>query len=90
MDSKILSIIIPIFNEVKTIELVLERIEEVQLDGVGYEVILVDDGSTDGTRELLAKLREKHKVILLDRNYGKGAAVKRGILASSGDLTGTW
>lgn len=78
-----LSIIIPVFNECSTIRTVLERVAAVDLDP---EVIVVDDGSTDGTRDVLAEL-DGHgpTVILHDTNRGKGAALQTGIQHVTGD-----
>ena len=81
-----LSIIIPVHNEVKTIEKVLASIEEVDIGNIQKKVIIVDDFSTDGTRDLLATLPSKYQIILKEKNEGKGSAVKTGILASTGDL----
>ena len=85
MSTKTLSIVIPVFNELKTLAKVIATIESVNLIGLTKEIIIVDDGSTDGTKELLKELAKKYKVLLQDKNYGKGAAVRRGILASRGD-----
>jgi glycosyltransferase involved in cell wall biosynthesis len=79
-----LSVVIPVYNERATIEQLLERVYAVDLD---KEIIIVDDGSTDGTREVLAKLPETGepvRVILQDRNRGKGAALRRGFEAARG------
>ncbi len=80
-----LSVIIPIFNEVKTIQTILDR---VLATGLINEIILVDDGSMDGTRDLLATLdgRQGIRVILHEVNQGKGAAVRTGITAATGDV----
>lgn len=79
-----LSIVIPVFNEKKTISVVLAAIREVELP-MEKEIILVDDCSTDGSREILKALTG-FKVILLDKNQGKGAAVKRGFGEATGDI----
>jgi len=85
-----LSIIIPVFNEEKTIKLVLDKIASINLP-CQKEIIVVDDGSTDGTRkEILRyidikKLREKIKYIRHKINQGKGAAVRNGVKMASGD-----
>jgi glycosyltransferase involved in cell wall biosynthesis len=80
-----LSVIIPCYNEKGTIEEIVRRVRAV---GLAHEIILVDDGSTDGTREVLATM-EKHddlKIILHKRNMGKGAAVRTGFKAATGDV----
>ncbi len=81
-----LSIVIPVFNEKKTIQKVLETIQNIDLGSIKKELIIVDDGSTDGTRDILDNLKNQHTIILQEKNHGKGAAVKKGILASTGDL----
>ena len=80
-----LSVIIPIYNEVKTIHTILER---VLATGLTSEIILVDDGSSDGTRDLLAKWDGNRgiRVILHEKNQGKGAAVRTGIAAATGEV----
>jgi glycosyltransferase involved in cell wall biosynthesis len=81
-----LSVIMPVYNERSTIEAILERVEAVQL---AEEIILVDDGSTDGTRDLFSGLTARFphvRVILHEQNKGKGAAVRTGIAAAAGDL----
>ncbi len=80
-----LDVVIPTYNERETIEEILRR---VQATGLVNRLIVVDDGSTDGTRELLAQLNgaEAIQVILHERNQGKGAAVRSGIQAANGDV----
>ena len=80
-----LTVIIPIFNEVTTIRTIVDR---VLATGLAYELILVDDGSTDGTRDLLSSWDNRHdfRVILHGKNLGKGAAVRSGITAATGDV----
>jgi glycosyltransferase involved in cell wall biosynthesis len=79
-----LSVIIPAYNEIDTIEEILSRVQDT---GIPEEILVVDDGSVDGTRDLLKKLdgRGPIKVILRERNEGKGAAVVTGIQHASGD-----
>lgn len=87
--SQKLSVIIPCYNEKSTIEEILAEVEAVNLGTTQKEIIIIDDGSQDGTREILKKLAAKNKIIKLifqEVNQGKGAALKRGILASSGDV----
>jgi glycosyltransferase involved in cell wall biosynthesis len=85
---KKLSIVIPCYNEKATIEKILEEIDEVNLHSTQKEIVIIDDGSTDGTREILKDLAKKYKQIKLlfqDHNQGKGAGLKRGILETTGD-----
>jgi len=81
-----LSIVIPIFNEKNTILEIIKKVEEVQLP-LDKEIILVDDGSTDGTREILKNLPEgKYKIFYHEENKGKGAAVRLGFKEATGDI----
>ncbi len=82
---KKLSIIIPVFNERKTIPTVLAAIRKVDLP-LEKEVILIDDGSTDGSKEILKALGNDYKIILSDKNMGKGASVKKGFQSATGDI----
>ena len=85
MEFKKLSIIVPVYNERKLIPELLAAIRKVQLP-YEKEIILVDDGSTDGSKEILSALGEGYKVIFLEKNRGKGAAVRRGFKAATGDM----
>jgi len=80
-----LSVIIPIYNEARTIQTILDR---VLATGLTTEIILVDDGSNDGTRDLLAAWDgcQGIRVILHEKNQGKGAAVRTGIAVATGDV----
>lgn len=81
-----LSIIIPVYNEKATILEVLERVIKEPIPEVEKEIIVVDDGSTDGTIEKLKSFKSKSlKLIFHDKNQGKGAAVITGIKNSTGD-----
>lgn len=81
-----LSVVIPVYNERGTIEEILAR---VQAENLAEEIIIVDDGSIDGTRELLQEIISQHEnihLILHENNQGKGAAVRSGIEVARGDL----
>ena len=81
----LLSVVIPCFNEAATI---LNLLERVRLSAVTpKQIIVVDDGSTDGTRELLAQLEEDDLTVLFhEHNRGKGAALATGFAAARGDI----
>ncbi len=82
---KRLSIIIPCFNEEETIRELLRRVEEAPLPGWQREIIIVDDGSTDGTRDILKEYQSRMKVIFQEKNGGKGTAVRRGLKEATGE-----
>ena len=85
-----LSIVIPVFNERAAAPEAIARVEAAPLpDGLGREVVIVDDHSTDGTREWLVDYAAARPHIVLelhDRNRGKGAALRTGFAAATGDL----
>jgi len=84
-----LSVIVPVFNERANIEEVIRRVKAVELpDGLEREIVVVDDGSTDGTTEILERYRgdEVIKVHLSGENFGKGTAIRVGIGYAAGDV----
>src|SRR5689334_10862906 len=80
-----LSVIIPVYNEKNTVRELVQRVQAMKL---ASEIVIVDDGSKDGTREILAELdgKDKVRVILHEKNQGKGAAVRNGIQSAKGDV----
>jgi glycosyltransferase involved in cell wall biosynthesis len=80
-----LTVIIPVYNEIHTITEIVQRVKATNLPA---EILIVDDGSNDGTREILAKLdgQDGVRVLFHDHNQGKGAAVRTGIQNARGDV----
>ncbi len=81
-----LSVIIPVYNEISTIAEIVDRVKAAPVDD--KEIILIDDCSTDGTRELIKEKLEDRvaRVIYQPRNFGKGYALKTGFQAATGDI----
>ncbi|HEX5106179.1 MAG TPA: glycosyltransferase family 2 protein [Pirellulaceae bacterium] len=84
-----LSVVIPVYNEIRTLAKIIERVRATRLP---LEIVIVDDGSRDGSREYLAELRDAGgeqnrdlKIVLHERNQGKGGALKTGFLECTGD-----
>lgn len=83
-----LSVVIPCYNERTTIEEVVEAVRDI---GMAHEIIIVDDGSVDGTRDVLTKMKANNgdgllHIIFHEQNQGKGAAVRTGFEAATGDV----
>jgi glycosyltransferase involved in cell wall biosynthesis len=80
-----ITVLVPVYNEINTIEKILSRVQET---GIPDEILVIDDGSTDGSRELLKSLdgTGSIRVVLRERNEGKGAALTTGFQHANGDL----
>ena len=80
-----LSVIIPIYNEVESIREIIKRVQGTKL---AWEIVLVDDGSIDGTRDLLKEMdgKDNVRVVLHEKNQGKGAAVRTGFSTARGEV----
>ena len=81
----LVSVVIPVFNEAKTIEQVIQRVRDV---GLPCEMVVVDDGSSDGTRDVLDGLRDEEDLTIVfhEHNQGKGAAIRTGFTHVRGDV----
>jgi len=89
-DRELLSIIVPVYNEVRTVLAVIERLRAIELP-VAREILVVNDGSTDGTREALESAGSRDpgsgiRIIHAEKNAGKGAAIRLGLDASTGTI----
>jgi len=80
-----LSIVIPVYNEERTLRKLISAVETVDLP-FKKEIILIDDGSRDRSREILAEYKDRHKVIFLDKNSGKGSAIRKGFSQATGNM----
>ena len=98
MSTELLSIIVPVYNEVATVRTVVERLLSIDLP-IAREIVVIDDGSTDGTREVLARFRTDASadrldtggsapvtVLFAERNGGKGSAIRRGLERAKGTI----
>lgn len=86
---KLLSVVIPAYNEINTLLEVVEAVRRVELEGIDKQLIIVDDCSTDGTTELIrSEFQDDDDVITVfhEKNRGKGAALRSGIARSKGDV----
>lgn len=84
-----LSVIIPVYNEVGTIATVVDKVVGLDLGDLVLELIISDDGSTDGTAGVITEISSRHKVVRIHTspaNLGKGAAVRQGIALATGDI----
>lgn len=81
---KKISVLIPVYNEVNTLDEIIKKVEDADFCGLEKEIILIDDYSTDGTRELYKKY--SYKVLYHEYNKGKGAALRDGFREATGDI----
>ncbi len=84
--NQILSVIIPVFNEERTIAKIIQAVEKVDLGGWQKEIIIVDDCSVDGTRKILKQWENQYTILYHDRNLGKGAAIRTALPEVKGDF----
>ena len=80
-----LSVLIPVYNERKTVEELLRRVEAASIP-VAKQIVMVDDGSTDGTREILKGFGGRAEIVLHEKNRGKGAAIRTALDRATGDF----
>ena len=82
-----LSVVIPVYNEKKTILEIIKSIKNVKLNKILKEIVIVDDFSSDGTRDILKSIKDKSiKIIYHKKNYGKGMALRTGFDYSAGNI----
>ena len=82
-----LSVIIPVYNEKRTLLKLLEKVKKVDLGDIKKEILIVDDFSTDGTRDILKKINDpKIKIFFHKKNYGKGIAIRTALKNITGDI----
>ncbi|KKS42794.1 glycosyl transferase [Candidatus Kuenenbacteria bacterium RIFCSPHIGHO2_12_FULL_42_14] len=86
-DFQKVSIIIPVYNEKDTFLTILKKAQDSQINGLSQEIIIVDDGSTDGTKDILANISQNGiKIFYHQKNFGKGEALQTGFSQASGDI----
>jgi glycosyltransferase involved in cell wall biosynthesis len=80
------SVVIPVYNEVSTLLDLVDAVEKADVGPLDKQIVLVDDASTDGSRDLLRGLEERHTVRYHDDNRGKGAALRTALAEATGDV----
>jgi glycosyltransferase involved in cell wall biosynthesis len=83
---RVLSVVIPVYNEQETLNEIVALIESVDIGDLQKELVLVDDCSTDGTHALLKNYEARHTVVYKQSNGGKGSAIREGFLRATGDI----
>jgi len=88
MKNNILSVVIPVYNEKNSIIEIINKVKSVYIENIQKEIIVVDDCSTDGTKEILIKEADKlvDKILFHEKNQGKGAALRTGFKHATGDV----
>lgn len=82
-----LSVVVPVFNEEKTIQKIMQKVKSTKLKNISTEIIIVDDFSTDASRNILRKINDSSiKIYYHNRNCGKGAAIKTGLKNATGNI----
>ena len=88
MKNNLLSIIVPVYNEEKTLKKIIDKVQKVNLNPIKKEIIIVNDYSSDNTKEVMLELKNNYsniKLIEHKKNLGKGAAIRTGLKNISGD-----
>jgi glycosyltransferase involved in cell wall biosynthesis len=83
---KKISIIIPVYNEAPTLESIVAAVNQAPLFGLEKEIVIIDDASVDGSREILERFNQQHKVMFHSNNCGKVAALRTGFKEATGDI----
>jgi len=87
--NKVLSVVIPVYNEEKTLSILVKRVQEVKIKGIKKQIVIVNDASTDDSEKVIESLSRKYKNVLFfkhKKNMGKGAAVRTGFKNATGDF----
>ena len=80
------TVVIPVYNEERTVAQLVKAVEDADFLGLDHEIVLVDDASTDGSRDVLRTIEDRHIVAYHDVNRGKGAALRTGFAKATGDI----